>query len=137
MENNFLNNLQLYRGKKFSDLVDENMLSEALLTKPHEISTVISYIMGVKDASEGSTIDFLTGGLGKTMISENRQYEWSVLIDADRAVNIKWVKYNDTTITTANAGTLTAGLGNTPILIALEDKWFGPGAIVEFDDKEF
>ena len=37
MNNTLLNNLQLYRGKRFSDLVDENMISNALLTEPHKV----------------------------------------------------------------------------------------------------
>lgn len=137
MENNFLNSLQLYRGKWFSDLVDENMLSNALLTKPHEISSVISYVFGVKDDGYGSTIDFLTGGLGKTMVIDQRQFEWNVLIDTDRAVNIKSAKWNGVDITASNAATITPGIGNTPILLWLEDKWFGPGAILELDNKDF
>ena len=49
MENNILNSLQLYKGKWFSDLVDENMLTNALLTKPHEVAGVISLVFGTKD----------------------------------------------------------------------------------------
>ena len=123
MQNNFLNDLQLYRGKWFSDLVDENMLSNALLTKPHEVASVISYVFGVKDDGYGSTIDFLTGGLGKTMVIDQRIYEWNVLIDTDRAVNIVKAMWNNTEITAANAGSITPGLGNTPIVVYLEDKW--------------
>lgn len=137
MENNFLNDLQLYRGRWFSDLVDENMLSNALVTKPHEVATVVSYVFGTKDSSNGSVIDFLTGGLGKTMYIDNRQYEWNVLIDTDRAVNIKSAKWNGVEITAANVDAVTPGLGNTPIQLWLEDKWFGPGALLEFDDKNF
>ena len=137
MQNNFLNDLQLYRGKWFSDLVDENMLSNALLTKPHEVASVISYVFGVKDDGYGSTIDFLTGGLGKTMVIDQRIYEWNVLIETDRAVNIVKAMWNNTEITAANAASLTPGLGNTPIVVYLEDKWFGPGAILEFDNKDF
>jgi len=55
MDNNTLNNLVLYRSKRFSDLVDENMLATALLTKPYEVSTVISYVFG---KYENNTIDF-------------------------------------------------------------------------------
>lgn len=123
MENNFLNNLQLYRGRWFSDLVDESMLSNALLTKPHEVASVVSYVFGTKDSSSGSIIDFLTGGLGKTMYIDQRQYEWNVLIDTDRAVNIKSAKWNGVEVTPANVDTITPGLGNTPIMLYLEDKW--------------
>jgi hypothetical protein len=125
-----LNNLQLYKSKYFSDLVDENMLSNALMTKPYEVSTVLSYIFG---RYENSTIDFLTSGLGKTIITENRQYEWPVMIEADKAISIKQAKWNGAAITAA----LTPGINGTPIQLWLGEKWFGPGAILEFDDKEF
>lgn len=137
MENNILNNLQLYKGKWFSDLVDENMLTNALLVEPHKISNVISYVFGTKDDGYSTSLDFLTGGLGKTMVIDQREYEWSVMIDTDRAVNIRRAIFQGTEITAENADTTLAGIGNQPIILHLEDKWFGPGAILEFDDKEF
>ena len=137
MENNILNNLQLYKGKWFSDLVDENMLTNALLVEPHKISNVISYVFGTKDDGYSTSLDFLTGGLGKTMVIDQREYEWSVMIDTDRAVNIRRAIFQGTEITAGNTNTVLAGIGNQPIILHLEDKWFGPGAILEFDDKEF
>lgn len=130
MENNILNSLVLYRSKRFSDLVEENMLAQALVTRPHEVSTVISYIFG---KYENSTLDFLTMGLGKTLTIENRQYEWPVMIESDKAITIRSAKWNGAAIT---AG-LTPGLNGTPIQVWVGEKWFGPGAIVAFDDREF
>src|SRR5574343_964 len=72
MNNSVLNGLQLYRTKWFSDLVDENMLSNALLTRPYEITA-----------------------------------------------------------------TDTPGINQTPIKLFLKEKWFGPGSILAFDDREF
>ena len=86
MNNTLLNNLQLYRGRRFSDLVDENMISNALLTKPHEVSGLLSLVFGTKDDGVSTAIDLITGGLGKTMIIENREYEWSVMIDQEHAM---------------------------------------------------
>ena len=124
MNNTLLNNLQLYRGRRFSDLVDENMISNALLTKPHEVSGLLSLVFGTKDDGVSTTIDLLTGGLGKTMIIENREFEWAVQIDADHAVNIRWAKWNGSEITHEST-TATPGLNNTPIYLALEERWFG------------
>lgn len=90
MNNTLLNGLQLYRGKRFSDLVDENMISNALLTKPHEVAGILSLVFGTKDDGVSTTIDMITGGLGKTMTIENREYEWAVQIDQDHAVNIRY-----------------------------------------------
>jgi hypothetical protein len=136
MNNTILNNLQLYRGRRFSDLVDENMISNALLTKPHEVSGLLSLVFGTKDDGVSTAIDLITGGLGKTMIIENREYEWSVMVDSEHAVNIRWAKWNGKEIT-ANDLTVTPGLNGTPIYIALEERWFGPGAILSFDDVKF
>jgi hypothetical protein len=137
MNNSLLNNLQLYRGRRFSDLVDENMISNALLTKPHEVSGLLSLVFGTKDDGVSTAIDMITGGLGKTMIIENREYEWSVMIDQEHAINIRWAKWNNKTLDVADVATATPGLNGTPIYIALEEKWFGPGAILAFDDINF
>lgn len=128
MYNSLLNNLQLYRGRRFSDLVDENMISNALLTKPHEVSGLLSLVFGTKDDGVSTAIDLITGGLGKTMIIENREYEWSVMIDQEHAVNIRWAKSNGVEITSSNYSTVTPGLNGTPIYIALEEKMFGLNA---------
>ena len=133
MNNSLLNNLQLYRGRRFSDLVDENMISNALLTKPHEVSGLLSLVFGTKDDGVSTAIDMITGGLGKTMVIENREYEWSVQIDADHAVNIRWAKWNGHEVTAND----TPGINGTPIYIALEERWFGPGALLSFDDVNF
>jgi hypothetical protein len=131
MENNVLNKLQLYRTKWFSDLVDERMLANTLLTRPHEVSPVLSYIMG--RFNQGSVIDYITNGMGNVMTIENRQYEWRVMIESERAVTIRDAKIDGTTI----AATDAPGLNGAPITLWLSDKWFGPGAIIEFDDKEY
>jgi hypothetical protein len=75
----------------------------------------------------------LTGGLGNVMTIDQPSWEWNVMIDADRAVTIRDAKWNGAAITDDS----TAGLGNTPIMLWLEDNWFGPTAVLEFDDKEF
>ena len=127
MNNSLLNNLQLYRGRRFSDLVDENMISNALLTKPHEVSGLLSLVFGTKDDGVSTAIDMITGGLGKTMIIDNREFEWSVMIDSDHAINIRWAKWNGKEITTANYMTETPGLNGTPIYLALEERWLALG----------
>lgn len=137
MNNTLLNNLQLYRGKRFSDLVDENMISNALLTKPHEVSGLLSLVFGTKDDGVSTAIDLITGGLGKTMTIENREYEWSVMIDSEHAVNIRYAKYAGANIDATNYSTVTPGINGSPIYIGLEEKYFGPGAILSFDNVNF
>jgi hypothetical protein len=96
------------------------MLSNALVTKPHEITTVLSYIFGTY---ENSTIDFLTSGLGRTTEIADRQYEWPVMIDSDKAVMIKDAKWMGASITS----TSTPGLNQTPIQIWVSEKWLTIG----------
>ena len=127
MTNSLLNNLQLYRGKRFSDLVDENMISNALLTKPHEVAGLLSLVFGTKDDGVSTAIYLITGGLGKTMVIENREFEWSVMIDSDHAVNIRWAKWNGSEINSSNVASVTPGLNGTPIYIGLEEKWLALG----------
>ena len=133
MDNNILNNLTLYKGKWFSDLIDTNKISLASQQKPYEVATVLSYVFGTKDSGYNTSLDMLTGGLGNVQTIDTPNFKWKVMIDADRAVTIRQAQWNGANITNG----VTAGLGNTPILLWLEDNWFGPGAILEFDDKNY
>ena len=132
--NTLLNNLQLYRGRKFSDLVDENMISNALLTRPHEISGLLSLVFGTKDDGVSTAIDMITGGLGKTMTIENRAYEWAVMVDEEKVVNIRWAKADgkEITSTAVENNQVTPGLNGAPIYIGLEEKAFGSHILSRF-----
>jgi len=135
MENNVLNDLVLYRTRYFSDLVDENMLTNALVTQPHRVSPVISYIFGY--FNQGNVIDYITNGLGNTVTTEHRQYEWDVMIEHDKPITILDAKWQGAAITTTTSSTDVPGLGQSPIQLWLPEKWFGPGSILLFDDKDF
>ena len=135
MENNVLNTLQLFRTKFFSGLVDENMLSNALVTQPHKISPVISYIFGRFD--QGNIIDSLTNGAGRTQTIENREYEWDVMIEHDKAIAIRACEWKGSAVDTASSSDDTPGINGTPFKLWLAERWFGPGAILAFDDKDY
>ena len=133
MDNNILNNLVLYRGKWFSDLIDTAKISAASQQNPYQVATVLSYVFGTKDDGYNTSLDMLTGGLGNVLTIDQPSWEWNVVIDQDRAVTIRDAKWNGAAINDDS----TAGLGNTPIMLWLEDNWFASGAILEFDDKEY
>lgn len=135
MNNNVLNSLQIYRTKYFSGLVDENMLLNTLLADRHKMSPVVSYIFGRFD--QGNIIDFITNGVGRVETIESRFYEWDVMVEHDKAIPIRAARSQGNSIDTATNSTDTPGLHQTPIQLWLPEKWFGPGAILEFDDKEF
>jgi len=130
-----LNDLVLYRTRYFSDLVDENMLTNALVTKPHQVSPVISYIFGY--FNQGNVIDYITNGLGNTVTTENRQYEWDVMIEHDKPITILDAKWQGAAIDSSSSSVDVPGLAQSSIQLWLPEKWFGPGAILLFDDKEF
>lgn len=121
MDNNILNNLVLYKGKWFSDLIDTNKISIASQQRPYEVGTILSYVFGTKDQGYQTSLDMLTGGLGNTLTIDQPSFEWGVMIDQDRAVTIRDAKWNGAAITDG----VTAGLNNTPIVLWLEDNWFG------------
>lgn len=133
MDNNILNNLTLYKGKWFSDLIDTNKISLASQQKPYEVSTILSYVFGTKDNGYSTSLDMLTGGLGNVMTIDQPSFEWGVMIDQDRAVTIRDAKIGGQSV--AGLENAKPGLNNTPITLWLEDAWFGPGATIEFDDK--
>lgn len=128
MENNVLNDLVLYRTKYFSDLVDENMLTNALVTQPHVVSPVISYIFGY--FNEGNVIDYITNGMGNTVVTEHRQYEWSVAIEHDKAIPILDAKWQGASINTTSSSTDVPGLAQSTIQLWLPEKWFGPQLLI-------
>ena len=130
MINTVLNELQIYRTKYDSDLVDENTISQAMLSAPHQVSTALSYIFGIRNES---VLNFLTGGTGRTMYIENREYEWDVMIEAEKPVTILDAKWQGSAISSTD----TPGLNGTPIQVWVAEKFFGVGAIVEFDNKVY
>lgn len=133
MDNNILNNLVLYKGKRFSDLIDTNKISAASQQNPYQVATVLSYVFGTKDNGYNTSLDMLTGGLGNVMTIDKPNWEWNVMIDADRAITIRDAKWNGAAI----GDNTTAGLGNTPIYLWLEENYFGPTAILELDNKDY
>jgi hypothetical protein len=130
MENNILNSLQLYKTKYSSDLVDERMISNMLLSEPAKVSSVVSFLMGSLD--QGNILDYLTNGMGQTITIENREYEWDVMIEHDKAIAIRAAAINGSAVQSTDV----PGISGQPVTLWLEEKWFGVGAILEFDDKD-
>lgn len=133
MDNNILNNLVLYKGKRFSDLVDTNKISYLAARQPYQVSTILSLVFATKDNGYSTSLDMLTGGLGNVMVIDRPSFEWEVVMDTEHPVTIRKAEWQGAAVT---AGTM-AGFGNTPILIWAEEPHFGPTALLELDDKEF
>lgn len=136
IDNGFLNSLQLYQTQNFSGLVEENMLARALMTEPHKISNMLSYVMGNLDTQYSNTIDALTKGVGRVEEIENREYKWKLQIDSEHSPMIQKAEWAGSVIDPSST-TQTPGLGNTAIKIWLAEKWFGVGAILAFDKRDY
>lgn len=133
--NDFVSNLRLWQGKHFSGLTDTNQLKNAMLSSPKELGLLVSYAFGALDDGYSSTIDFVTGGLGNTEYVETGSYRWEFEVNADRAIKILKATWLGNDITAGS--NLTPGLHGTPVKIWLEHQYFGPGSIIEFDDKRY
>lgn len=135
MNNTVLNGLQLYTKKTAAGLSDEQMLTHLLMTKPHQVSTLLSHIFGGYKGQQVQVLDFITKGMGnvKTIPLSNTEYTWNLDIDIDRAIPILKSEWNGSSITSTD----TPGLNNTPIVIWVPEKFFGPGAIISFDNRDY
>ena len=133
MDNNILNNLVVFKGRRFNDLVDMNSIYYASQQQPYQVATVLSYVFGAKDSGYGTSLDMFTGGLGNVMTIDQSVFEWYVNIEMDKAITIRASKWNGADIEEDT----TAGLGNTPILLWLEENYFGPTAVLELDNKDY
>jgi hypothetical protein len=120
MENNFINDLVLYRGKSFAGLVDTNKISTLSNQAPAQIATIISYVFGNLDSEYSTSIDAITGGLGNVETIDKSVFEWKVVTNMDRAITIRGAQWNGQAVTEDS----TAGLNNTPITLLLETDWF-------------
>jgi len=134
MIDGILNSLQIYKGKWTSELNSEMELSNLLLTAPEKISPVISYLFGRYDS--GNVVDYITNGMGRTVTVEQPTYEWDVMIEHDKAITIKRAVYNGSEVTSSDLSVMP-GIAGSTYQIWTGEKWFGPGAIVEFDDNNY
>lgn len=95
---------------------NENSLANALLTKPDQITPVLTHLAGREDKKFPLT--FLTEGQrGGTRLVElnDVQYEWST---------INKMKHSDRIVSSAyTASTDRAGINNSPIYVTFETNW--------------
>ena len=104
--------LQVYPSKDFSGLTETNHLSNAYLTEPEKVGSVLAYAFGMQD---GNVISMLTGGLGNTLYVTNREYEWDLHSQSERAIEVQ---------TDSTGGNATPGYSAQPFQLILAEKWF-------------
>lgn len=137
MNVNLFSNLEIYRTTPFSGLTDENNLRNAMLTAPAQMTSMVSFLMGTKD--NGSFLDLISGGIGHVKEIESNEYHWKVMVDGDRAIRI--VRASGLNEAGVFDETCTAdhyyGYNGSPITIWTDEQYFGPGSVVELDDRNF
>lgn len=120
-----INGLQLYRGKRFSGLTDQNNLANAFLTQPELVSPVISYIFGY---DYNNPLNLLTNGLNRYKVVENREYRWKLMGELEIAVPI---------IKNFGDGGSTPGIYGQTVRVVLKEKIFTSGEVLVLDDRNY
>ena len=94
-----------------SQMTDMNSLSNALLTKPTELSPIITHLAGKDDMR--FPLSFLSEGMGNTMSIDNLEYEY----------RIQTRKLMTRPVHVTNGGS-NLGQGGATFELEFPDKWF-------------
>lgn len=122
---NGMNDLQLYHGQWFEGLTEQNHLSSAYLTNPEMVSNVAAQVFGM---SNNNPILTLTTSKGRKKSIGNRQYEWMLRGDNQKAIAV---------IGNLSDGGTTPGINNTTFRVIFEEKWFANRDVLIADDRNF
>lgn len=116
--------LQVYESRDFSGLTETNHLSNAYLTEPEKVGSVLAYAFGVQ---EDNVLSLLTGGIGNTLYVNNREYEWDLHSQSEKAIEV----IEDTALSNA-----TPGQYGQLVSIVLAEKWFEVSDNLVADDGQ-
>lgn len=115
--------LQLYKQPVLpAGLTESHHLSQAYLTQPELIESAMAYAFGTQGKS---VVSLITGGLGNIKFIENREYEWPLHGQTDRAIFV--------TGNLADGGS-TPGIGGTAFRVRMEEKWFSETDVLVSDN---
>jgi hypothetical protein len=104
--------LQLYTTRNFAGLTESNHLSNAFLTEPEKVGAIMAYAFGI---SNNNVLSLLTGGIGNTMEVGNREYEWQLHTQNERAIEV---------VGNLSDGGSTPGLSASTFRVKFAEKWF-------------
>lgn len=117
--------LQVYQTRDFNGLVESNHLSNAYLTEPEKVGSVLAYAFGIQ---ENNVLSLLTGGIGNTLYVSNREYDWDLHSQSERAI--------ECAIDSPDAAGTMPGYGGQPFKIVLAEKWFEVSDNLVADDAK-
>lgn len=120
-----INGLELYKTKWHSGLTQSNHLSTAYLTEPEVIETMVTRLFGMQGANP---IQYLTSGAGRKKELGNRQYDWYLQGDDEKAITIIDAMGNDSG---------TPGKYGMTFQIKVAEKWFADQEVIIPDDRDY
>lgn len=120
-----LNGLELYKTKWHSGLTQQNHLAAAYLTEPDVIETMVTRLFGMQGANP---IQYLTSGTGRKKELGNREYEWFLQGDDEKAIAIIDAMGNDSG---------TPGKYRQTFQVKVGEKWFANQEVLILDDRDY
>lgn len=113
--------LQIIRSRNFAGLTESNHLSNAYLTEPETVGTALAYAFGF---GKDNVLTALTGGLGNVIEINNREYDWGLHGQNDRAI----------IVVGSDFGGSFPGYANSSFKIKFLEKYFAIGDNLVGDD---
>src|SRR5690554_2965028 len=117
--------LQIYQSRNFSGLTETNHFSNAYLSQPEKLGSVLAYAFGIQ---ENNVLSLLTGGIGNTRFVNNREYEWDVHTQSERAISIG--------TDSPNLSDPKPGYGGTLVTLIFSEKVFDSSDVLVADDGQ-
>jgi hypothetical protein len=116
--------LKLYKSPVIpAGLTTSNHLSEAYLTEPEMIESVMAYAMG--KSSKKGILNMITGGTNNIHYVNDRQYTWFLHAQTDRAIEVTG-NFSD--------GGSVPGISASTFRVKMAEKWFSYGDILVSDN---
>jgi len=116
--------LQVYQTRDINaSFTEANHLSNAYLTEPEKVGSILAYAFGTQ---ENNVLSLLTGGIGNTLTVTNREYEWDLHGQSDRAIEVG--------AESIDAASPQPGYGGQPFQLVLSEKWFEVSDVLLADD---
>ena len=116
--------LQIYSTRNFTGLTESNHLSNAYLIRPEQVGSMLAYAYGYQ---EDNVLTLLTGGIGNTLETSNREYEWDLHSQSERTIEV--------VADCPQAASGTPGIGGTPFTVFFGENWFDNGDILVSDEQ--
>lgn len=102
--------LALHKLRKLpGGLGESSHLSNAYLTEPERMDSVLAFAFGTQNES---VLSALTGGIGNVRVVENREYKWDLHGQSERVVDV---------VENHVGGSTTPGLGGTTFKLKLAE----------------